>query len=291
MFKRVGLFLFVNVLVVTSISLLLNLFHVAPYLSQNGINYSLLLVFCFIWGSTGSIISLLASKMIAKKVYGVKLINQTSINPVERKLLMMVHSASKKAGLTKMPEVGYYHSNEINAFATGATRNSSLVAVSSGLIENMQEHEVEGVIGHEVGHIANGDMVTMTLLQGVVNSFVMFLSRIIAFVFVSDKKRGVSWMAFFVIQMTIEMVLMVLGSVVISYFSRRREYRADAYSAKLVGKSKMISALKVLQQKFEPIEDHGAFKTMQIASGDSWFGLFSTHPKLSKRIKALEKSI
>lgn len=290
MVKRVLLFLMVNILVITSISIMINVFNIQPYLSAQGLNYGALMIFCLIWGMVGSMISLFTSKWIAKRAFGVRTLQVSSSNPVDRAILMMVQRASKKAGLSKMPEVGMYDSPEINAFATGATKNSSLVAISTGLIDNMNEDQVEAVIGHEIGHIANGDMVTMALLQGILNSFVMFLSRAIAYIGVLNSGgRTRSFFLYYLIQMAVEIVLMFLGSIVISYFSRKREYRADAYAAKIVGREKMISALQVLQQRFEPIDNHPAYRTMQISAKDSWMSIFATHPKISNRIKALQK--
>ena len=175
MIKRVILFVATNILVIATISVVLNLLGVRGYLDQNGINYESLLIICSIWGMGGAFISLLLSKVIAKWASGVKIINPRGASGREARLVEMVHNLARKAMLPAMPEVGIYHSPEVNAFATGPSKRNSLVAVSSGLLDSMDESSLEGVLGHEVAHIANGDMVTMTLIQGVVNAFVLFL--------------------------------------------------------------------------------------------------------------------
>lgn len=180
--KRVFLFLTVNVLIMVTISLVLNLLGVQPYLTAKGIDYSSLAIFCLLWGFGGAFISLALSKVMAKWMMGVKILDPKTVSGAnDRWLIQTVHQLAAKAGLQKMPEVGIYESEELNAFATGPTKNRSLVAVSTGLLDRMDRGEVEGVLGHEIAHIANGDMVTMTLVQGVVNAFVMFFARILAF--------------------------------------------------------------------------------------------------------------
>lgn len=298
MFKRIGLFLVVNILVVVTVSLVLNIFQVAPYLTKQGINYSSLLAFCAIWGMAGSLISLALSRIMAKRMMGVRVIvPHEARENYEVKLLAMVHTISRKAGLTTMPEVGIYDSPELNAFATGPTKNRSLVAVSSGLLNVLDEKQVEGVIAHEVAHIANGDMVTMTLLQGVVNAFVMFFARIAASVVSgamnrnSDNNRPGAM--HFILVWVFEMILMVLGSIVVSWFSRYREYRADAGGAKLSSKASMISALRALGQasQIKNEEEPESIAAFKINGGKSRLALlFSTHPPLEDRIKALENS-
>ncbi len=298
MFKRIGLFLAVNALVVLTISLLLNILGVKPYITAYGLNYESLIVFCLVWGMGGAFISLALSKVIAKWSMGVKIIDGRSNDLQERELVQMVHELSRAAQLPKMPEVGIYESPEINAFATGPTKSRSLVAVSRGLLNRMNSKEVRGVIGHEVAHIANGDMVTMTLVQGVVNAFVMFLARVIAFALTMNKsesseERSGPGASFFIVQFVLEMVFMVLGSIVVAWFSRYREYRADAGGARLAGRDNMIEALEGLKRTFENVDPapQPAIATLKISGRNGGFmKLFSTHPPLEERIKILKES-
>lgn len=295
-FKRIFLFLAVNILVVATISILLQVLGVKPYLTRYGMDYQSLAVFCLIWGMGGAFISLLLSKQMAKWMMGVHIIDGNAGSREERLLIQMIQALSQKAGLSKMPEVGIYESPEINAFATGPTRSNSLVAVSRGLLNRMNETEIEGVLGHEITHIANGDMVTMTLLQGVVNAFVMFLARVIAFAIANsgrdreDRRGGGSY---FMIQFALEMVFMILGSMIVAAFSRYREFRADAGSAQVAGREKMISALQALQRVYElPIPENTApaFQSMKISSHKGGFlRLFASHPPLEERIERLRK--
>ncbi|HAR43341.1 MAG TPA: protease HtpX, partial [Bdellovibrionales bacterium] len=180
-FKRISLFLLVNFLVIITISVILKLLGIQPYLTAYGIDYGNLMAFCLVWGMGGAFISLALSRIIAKFAMGVKVIAPDTHDPALQDLVQMVHQLAKSAGLPAMPEVGIYNSPEVNAFATGPTKSRALVAVSTGLLQRMHRAEVEGVLGHEIAHVANGDMVTMTLIQGVVNAFVMFLARAIAF--------------------------------------------------------------------------------------------------------------
>jgi len=294
--RRILLFVLTNLLVVATISIVMNLLGVRPYLEQNGLNYMSLLVFCVIWGFGGAFISLAMSRFMAKTFMGVQVLNpENPGGPTERWLVDTVHRLARNAGLKTMPEVGYYESPDPNAFATGPTRNSALVAVSSGLLQRMEKDEIEGVLGHEVAHVANGDMVTMTLVQGVINAFVMFFARIIAFFvvqFLNSRRDGESGSMGYGIQylitMLLEMVLGILGMLVVFAFSRWREYRADAGGAKLAGKQKMIDALKALQGlKHRPAADEPAsLATMKIFGKGG--ALFSTHPPIEERIKRLQ---
>ncbi|MCM2305543.1 MAG: protease HtpX [Elusimicrobia bacterium] len=281
--KRVFLFMAVNLLVVLTISVLLSVLGVGPYLSARGIDYGSLAAFCLVWGMGGAFVSLSLSRVMAKWSMGVQL---QSSGP----LVETVHALARRAGLPAMPEVGIYDSPEPNAFATGPTKSRALVAVSTGLLRSMSQDELEGVLGHEIAHVANGDMVTMTLVQGVVNAFVMFLARVIAFALSrnSDRdSRGMDRMTVF----ALEMALGVLGMVVVAWFSRHREFRADAGSAKLGGREKMIAALQALQRRFEPHDEQEAFATLKIAGGRGGFlALISTHPPLADRIAALRRS-
>jgi heat shock protein HtpX len=297
MIKRVFLFLVLNFLVVLMISIVMNLLNLRPYFSAYGIDYQSLLVFCFLWGMIGAFISLALSRVMAKWMMGVQVIDPNTKNPEERQLLETVYSLSRKACLSTMPEVGIYRSNEVNAFATGPTQKRSLVAVSTGLLSRMSQHEVEGVIGHEISHIANGDMVTMTLLQGVVNAFVMFLARVLAYALSGLGKNrqnssGGSMMSYMLFVYLFEVIFMILGSIVIATYSRFREFRADAGGAKLAGKDAMISSLqrlRVLQEIKDPRENPAmaAFKISHPVK-KGLLALFASHPPLEERIERLQ---
>lgn len=296
MFKRVLLFIATNVLVITTISILISALGLHSYLTAYGIDYTKLAIFCSIWGMGGAFISLLMSKFIAKMGMGVVIINPNNATREEHFLLEMIYSLAHKAGLKTMPEVGIYHSPELNAFATGPTKNNALVAVSSGLLSSMNRAELEGVLGHEISHVANGDMVTMTLIQGVVNAFALFLSRIIAYVISmtlsrgDDEQGGMSYAAYSILTLIFDILFTLFGSILVAAFSRWREYRADAGGSKLAGKNNMIAALMRLQNA-SGIEDDRApsIAALKIAHHGSWFDLFSTHPPLEKRIARLEE--
>jgi heat shock protein HtpX len=294
MFKRFSLFFLVNILIMITISIMLSIvtsiFGVNRYLTQNGINYLYLFIFCLIWGMGGSLISLFLSKFIAKMTMGVKVVDPS--NPGEYSFLVRRIDEMSRSANIPMPEVGIYDSPEMNAFATGATKNKSLVAVSTGLLNSMNNEELEGVLAHEITHISNGDMVTMTLIAGVVNSFAMFISRILSFFIskmVDEKLEGiVRW----VLTMIFDIFLSILGSIAVNYFSRRREFRADAGGAKLAGRQNMIAALQCLQRKFEPVDERGgSLATMKISGKKGFSALFSTHPDLETRIEALRNAI
>jgi heat shock protein HtpX len=293
MVKRIFLFLAVNFLVVLTISILLNVLGVRPYLDANGINYQALLIFCFVWGMGGALISLALSKVMAKMMMGVQVIDPNTSDPTLRRLLNTVENLSRGAGIP-MPDVGIYRSPEVNAFATGPTKRSSIVAVSTGLLEAMDQREVEGVLSHEVSHIANGDMVTMTLLTGVVNAFVMFLARVIAFAVAQavrsrDENEGMSYGIYFLVQIVFEILFMILGSMVIAWFSRQREFRADAGGARLAGRERMIGALQALQRTVE-IQDpraQNAMAMLKISNPAGIARLFASHPPLDQRIERL----
>lgn len=292
MFKRIFLFLLVNFFVVLTISFLLYLFNVQPFLNSYGINYSSLMLFCLIWGMGGAFISLLLSKFMAKMVMGVKVIDTNNVSAQEETLVRLVEKLSQDAGLN-MPEVGIYDSPEVNAFATGATKNKSLVAVSSGLLNRMNEKELEGVLAHEMSHISNGDMVTMTLVQGVVNAFVMFLARVIAAAIAGlgkSNNRNASYGSYRMLVFVFEIAFMILGSMAVAAFSRFREFRADAGGAHLAGKEKMIAALERLMS-FQQIRDSEKAKTAFAAlmiSTPRKLSLFATHPALETRIEKLK---
>ena len=292
MAKRIFLFVLTNLLIITTLNIILNIFGVQGYLTAEGIDYRSLAILCFVYGMGGAFISLLLSKVIAKWSMGVRVIDPADAGQYSG-LVSMVHSLATRANLPP-PEVGVYESKSPNAFATGPTKSSSIVAVSTGLLNSMSRDELEGVLAHEVAHIANGDMVTMTLLQGIINAFVMALSRIIAFAISrnSSDSRNSSAALNSIIVIVLQIVLSILGSIVVCWFSRQREFRADRGSADLAGKQKMIAALKALQRNTSLIqrERNEAFATLQISSPKSWLGVFSTHPDLEKRIHALESN-
>lgn len=291
--KRVFLFVLTNVLIIATISLVVSLLGLQPYLNTKGINYQSLVIFCIIWGFGGAFISLLLSKIIAKWTMGVKIIDPQIQDIHLQRLVGQVYQFSRQAGLTKMPEVGYYESDEINAFATGPTKNNSLVAVSTGLLQKMTENEIKGVLAHEVAHIANGDMVTMTVLQGIINAFVMFIARLIGFFasqFFDDDKKSVVQFGIVILS---EILLGFLGMLVVSFFSRHREYRADLGGAQLSSSKDMIAALEKLKLNVMAEQERGAaaFAIMKISGKKgSWLKWFSTHPDLDDRIAALKRS-
>jgi len=299
--KRIFLFLAVNVLVVLTISVILNLLNVRPYLTHYGLDYTSLMIFCLIWGMGGAFISLALSRSMAKWLLRVRVIDPETNDPDLRKLLNTVYDLSRTAHLSAMPEVGVYESPEINAFATGPSQKRSLVAISSGLLRRMSQKELEGVLAHEITHIANGDMVTMTLVQGVVNAFVMFLARVLAFIFSGlgqnrQKSSTSSYFSYMMFVFVFEMIFMILGSLVIAFYSRFREFRADKGGAQLAGKDKMIAALEALQrtqQIQDPAVAQPAFQSMKIStkSRHGLLSLFATHPPLEVRIERLKEGI
>ena len=298
MFKRFFLFFAINIIIVLTISLLLQFFHIGPYLTKHGLDYNTLMAFCLIWGMGGAFISLLLSRIMAKWLMGVKIIDPRTNNLEEKMIYDMVAKLSQKARLPDVPEVGIFSSNEPNAFATGPTKRRSLVAVSTGLISKLSKEEVEAVIGHEITHIANGDMVTMTLLQGVVNAFVMFLARVLAYAVStalskdSKNRSSSSYLTFSLFTFLFEVVFMIFGMMIIGGFSRYREFKADKGSAELLGKSPMIHAL----EKLEALQglSKSELKTQSVAAlmitsdkKQGFLHLFATHPPLSERIARL----
>lgn len=297
MFKRVGLFILVNICVMVvgsfMISLIMKVFGLGPSYGPSGINYGSLMTICLVWGMAGSFVSLFISKWMAKSMYGVQILE--AHGPYGA-LVQKVHMLAKRAGISKMPEVGVYDSPEANAFATGASKNNSLVAVSTGLMNQMNDDELEGVLAHEVAHVANGDMVTMALVQGVVNAFVMFFARIVTFAIDNflrgddEEGGGLGFFASMFVNMALQVVFGILAAPIVMGFSRWREYRADAGSAQLAGKEKMIAALEALKRNYNQLgEAEGSVKAMQISSKESFMELFSSHPPLEKRIQALKR--
>ena len=295
MFKRVFLFLGTNLLVITTISIITSVLGLHTYLTSYGLDYQKLAIFCAIWGTTGSFLSLFMSKMMAKFAMGVTIIDPHTMRRDERLLLDTVYALAKRAGLTTMPEVGVYQSPETNAFATGPSKNNSLIAVSSGLLATMNAREIEGVLSHEISHIVNGDMVTMTLIQGVVNAFAMFLSRIVAYAISvalsrgeEEREGGISMLTFSILSFVFDIFFTILGSILVAAFSRWREYRADVGGARLAGRENMLAALQRLQSVTQWEDDRApAISTLKISHQSRWLGLFSTHPSLDDRIARL----
>ncbi|GAB6139864.1 protease HtpX [Methylosoma difficile] len=286
---RILLFLATNVAILLAVTVIFNLLGVKSSLDAQGIHLNLeaLLMMSAIIGMTGSFISLAMSKWSAKNAMGVQVISQPQ-DSTERWLLDVVARQAQQAGIG-MPEVGIFHTPEPNAFATGMSRDSALVAVSTGLLQNMNADEVEAVIGHEITHVANGDMVTMALMQGVVNTFVYFFATVIGHVVdraVFKTERGYG-PAYYITQMAAQIVLGILASMLVMWFSRRREFRADAGGAQLAGRNKMIAALHALQRGHEPQPLPGQFAALGI-SGSGVMKLFMSHPPLEERIAALQ---
>jgi heat shock protein HtpX len=289
--KRILLFMATNLAIMLTVSVVLSLLGIAGFrLPGGGLDYGALLVFCLVWGMAGSFISLALSRIIAKRAMGVRLVDGRTGREELDWLYATVRQLSERAGLP-MPEVGYYDSPEVNAFATGPSRKRSLVAVSTGLLRAMRRDEVEGVLAHEVAHIQNGDMVTMTLIQGVVNAFVLFFARVIANVVRNAVDERISGVVGFVTTIVLDIVFGILGMIIVAWFSRAREFRADAGAGTLAGKGKMIAALQRLQQNTQMVDtSQPALATMKIAGVRDMKALFSTHPPLEQRIAALQSS-
>ena len=290
--KRIFYFLVTNLAIVFVLSITMRLLGVEPFLNANGLNLNSLLIFAAVMGFGGAFISLAISKWSAKQMSGAVTIDNPK-TPDEIWLMNIVKKQSTAVGI-QMPEVAIFNSPVVNAFATGMSRNSSLVAVSSGLLEMMTKDEAEAVIGHEISHIANGDMVTLTLIQGVVNTFVLFFSRVIGYTVdkVIFKTRQGTGPAFFITMIISELLLGVLASIVVMWFSRQREYRADIGGGQLAGKQKMIAALKRLKAQYESSALPKSIAALGI-SGEQGMGLkelFSTHPSLDDRIARLQQN-
>ncbi len=288
--QRIALFLLTNLAVVLVLGVVCSLLGVDRFLTAKGLNLGTLLAFSAVLGFGGSIISLLISKWMAKRSTGAKVITQPS-NAAEMWLLQTVERLARAANI-KTPEVAIYDAAEPNAFATGANKNAALVAVSTGLLKAMSQDEVEAVLGHEIGHVANGDMVTLMLIQGVVNTFVIFLSRVIAygvdsFLRRDDSRDSGPGFAYFGVSILMQIVLGIGASMIVAAFSRWREYRADQAGAQFAGKRKMIAALQRLQSFQEaPSQLPKEMTAFGIRAGIS--GLFSSHPPLAQRIAALQ---
>lgn len=289
--KRILLFLTTNFAVMAVITIISRVFGLDNYLNEYGIDYKALAIYSFLWGSVGSVIALLMSKSAAKRSMGVQIIENPT-DDTESWLMEVVRSQAQSAGIG-MPEVGIFKSDSPNAFATGANRNNALVAVSTGLLDQMSREEAEAVMGHEISHVANGDMITMTLLQGILNAFVLFISRIIGFVMSSNSRsrRGGVQAGNFVGTMVAQFIFGFLAALIVKWFSRYREFHADAGGAKLSGNANMISALRALQRVSEPQPLKGQFVGFGVSGVKSTVAkLFATHPPLEDRIAALEKN-
>src|SRR6266550_7171120 len=261
--KRIFLFIVTNLAVVLTLTIVLSVLGVGRYVGPGGLNIGALATFCFVWGMGGAFISLQMSRWIAKRATGMTMVDGHTGDARIDQVYSMIAGLTQKAGLP-MPEVGVYDSPEVNAFATGPSKSRALVAVSTGLLRSMRDDEVEGVLGHEITHISDGDMVTMTLLQGVINAFVIFFSRLIAYVIANrgdSRNRGGSFMVVFVLQI----VLGFLGSLITAWFSRQREFRADRGGALLAGKDRMIGALRRLAANRDLVDtQHEALATLKI---------------------------
>jgi heat shock protein HtpX len=298
--KRIFLYLLTNLLIVVTISLVTSALGLHGYLTRHGIDYSALAALCLVWGMSASLIALALSRIMAKLMMGVELIDPTTSPLEQRQLMQKVYHLARRAGLHTMPQVGIYDAPDVNAFATGPTKSRSLVAVSSSLLNKMNEDEIEGVLAHEISHISNGDMVTMTLLQGVVNAFSLFLSRIMAYSLRvmlsrhSDRHgHARSTVLYVVLTMAFDLLLTLLGSLIVAAFSRYREYRADKGGAHLAGRQKMIAALECLRNVMMPTSEEesvSAIAPLQINRHhrkNRLLALFATHPDINLRIAAL----
>jgi heat shock protein HtpX len=288
---RIALFLATNAAIMVLISIVFQVFGFEGILAENGVDLNLqaLLVMSAVIGFGGSFISLAMSKFLAKRSMGVKIIEQPA-NKTEQWLVGTVQRQAQQAGIG-MPEVGIFDSPEPNAFATGMSRNNALVAVSAGLLQNMDADEVEAVLGHEITHVSNGDMVTMGLIQGVINTFVIFLSRVIGHVVdrvVFKTERGYG-PAYYITSIVAQIFLSILASMIVMWFSRRREFRADAGGASLAGRNKMVAVLQALQRGGKPHDLPGEFAAFGISGGlgTGIKKLFMSHPPLDERIAAL----
>jgi heat shock protein HtpX len=293
---RIGLFLLTNLAVLVVAGLVLSILGVGSYHSAGGLNLSNLLVFCLVFGMAGSLVSLFMSKWIAKKTTGTQIIDSPT-NQAEQWLLQTVADLAQRSGIN-MPEVGIFYSTQSNAFATGWNKNDALVAVSSGLLERMSADELRAVLAHEIGHVANGDMVTLSLIQGVVNAFVMFFARIVGdFIDRNLLGRGdneAPGMGYFITTMVLDIVFGILANAIVMWFSRQREYRADEAGARLAGKQAMIAALlRLADEQHLPDQMPKEMQALAIAEGQhqgfSFAALFQTHPTIEQRVAALQQ--
>jgi heat shock protein HtpX len=292
MFKRIILFLITNLAIVFVLSIVLNLLGVGPMLDQHGLNMGSLIVFAAVFGFGGSLISLVISKWTAKRLTGAQVISQPT-SELEHWLVEVVRRQALKANIG-MPEVAIYDAPDVNAFATGMNRNNALVAVSTGLLRAMDRNEAEAVLAHEISHVANGDMITLALVQGVVNTFVIVASRLAGYlvdrvIFKTERGHGPG---FFITSMIAQLVFGILASIIVCWFSRQREFRADAGAAAISGREKMIAALQKLRMSTaQPhLPDQMAAFGISGITGGGLKKLFMTHPPLEERIAALQRS-
>ncbi|MEQ1723190.1 MAG: protease HtpX [Pseudobdellovibrio sp.] len=302
--KRFGYVIITGILVALTVQLVVSLAAGFFGINLQSGGYAGLFILCLVWGFAGSFISLQLSRWLAKRFHGVQVIEPNTTNPTERKLVDTVYRIARSAGMDTMPEVGFYASPDINAFATGPSKSRALVAVSSGLMNSMTDAEIEGVLAHEIAHIVNGDMVTLALIQGIVNAFAMFFAQLITMAVMNairgrdDDRRGFGdFMLRQAIYTGVSIVFTLLGSIVVNYFSRQREFRADAGGARFSSQEKMTAALMKLQRVYElpqanrADDEEGkdkltAFKISGKSKGVS--ALFMTHPPLEERIAALQ---
>jgi len=291
--KRIFLFLATNFAIMITLSIVLSLLGFTGYFRAGSLDYVALMMFSLVWGFGGAFISLLMSRWLAKMAMGVQLVDGRTGHADLDWLFQTVEQLTRKAGLP-MPEVGVYESPEVNAFATGSSKRSSLVAVSSGLLRSMRREETEAVLAHEVSHIQNGDMVTMTLIQGVVNAFTIFFSRVIANIIRQMVDERISHLVFFISTIVFDIAFSLLGMMVVGWFSRAREFRADAGAAVLSGRGNMIAALQRLAAN-QALVDHSQpqLATMKISGGKptGLRMLMATHPPLEERIAALQRGV
>ncbi len=289
--KRIFLFLATNLAIMITLSIVMGLLGITGYITPSGMNYTALMVMSLVWGFGGALISLAMSRWMAKSAMGVQLVDGRTGHADLDWLHQTVAQLARKAELP-MPEVGIYDSPEVNAFATGPSKRSSLVAVSSGLMRSMRREEIEGVLAHEVAHIQNGDMVTMTMVQGVVNAFSIFFSRVIANIVRQLVDERISGVVFFVATIVFDIVFSFLGMFVVAWFSRAREFRADAGAAVLSTRHNMIAALQRLAANKGLVdESQPQLATMKINGGKGFMSLISTHPPIEERIAALERPV
>ena len=288
MLKRVMLFIITNLMVMILISIIISLLGIDPSLTAG---YQGLAIMCLLWGSVGSFISLMISKWSAKRMMG---LIELDPNGSHGYVVDIIKEFARREKI-QMPEVYYYESEELNAFATGPSRNNSLIAFSSGLLRDMNKDEIIGVAAHELAHITNGDMVTMTLVQGIVNAFVMFIARVVAIAIDNalksdDEGEGLGFFAYFILVNVLQAVFGLLTAPVVAWFSRQREFRADAGGARLAGKDKMIAALQALDNKFsiDRLDNSEPSLSAMKISGKGIMALLSTHPPIAKRIAALK---
>ncbi|MDW7746718.1 protease HtpX [Halomonas sp.] len=293
---RILLFLGTNLAVIVVASITLRLLGVEGYLTEQGMNFNALLIFCFIFGMAGSMVSLFISKWMAKRSTGTVIIESPS-NATEKWLVDTVAELAREAGI-KTPEVGIFPAQQSNAFATGWNKDDALVAVSAGLLNRMRPEEVRAVLAHEIGHVANGDMVTLALIQGVLNTFVMFFARVVAQLVDSFLRRddggGLGFMGYFAVVIVAEIVFGLIASAIVAWFSRFREYRADSAGAHLAGSGAMINALARLKAETEmPDQMPDTLRAMAITKGQTrslMERLFASHPPLDDRIRALKEA-